>query len=297
MELLVTAKCQLNLVDIDGLTPLVTAIMNKHYHIAEYLLTQPGVVADTYYTNELGKKVHVLIDCIVNNRLEFAVKLIQQGVDISYIDDDGVSVIALASYKGQKDVVQAILQRMNSKDKANSTGEKIDMVKAILNSIKKNDTVKATETKATINNDDAVNPLLAAASEGHVDIVRLLLSDSNYKVNSVDKDGTTALMAAAVRGQLEVITVLLHEAEIDINQQNIDGHTALMFAYNGKNQIETLSKKYQEYMPNKANETTANSIKDSLKKQIELIQVLLRHGADTSILDHERHQAADFDFL
>ena len=181
---------------------------------------------------------------------------------------------------------------MNSKDKP-ASDEKVDMVKAILNSIKKNDsTVKPSETKAGVDNDDAVNPLLAAASEGHVEIVRLLLSDSNYKANSVDKDGTTALMAAAVRGQLEVINVLLNEAELNINQQNIghllthsptrllthllthsDGHTALMFAYNGKNQIATLSKKYNEYMPpNKVNETAVSSIKDSLKKQSELIQ-------------------------
>ena len=30
-------------------------------------------------------------------------------------------------------------------------------------------------------------------------------------------------------------------------EQNVDGHTALMFAYNGKNQVETLWERYTQF--------------------------------------------------
>jgi ankyrin repeat protein len=51
-------------------------------------------------------------------------------------------------------------------------------------------------------------------------------------------------MAAAVRGYLEVVELLI-KTGANVNAQNVDGHTALMFAYNGKNQVQSLLDKYR----------------------------------------------------
>lgn len=57
-------------------------------------------------------------------------------------------------------------------------------------------------------------------------------------------------MAAAARGHLECIQLLIKSEGIEVNSQNVDGHTALMFAYNGKNQVETLWERYSQFVTN-----------------------------------------------
>ena len=76
----------------------------------------------------------------------------------------------------------------------------------------------------------------------------MLLSTGGANVNAKDKEGTNSLMAAAARGHLEVIQSLIVTPGIEVNSQNVDGHTALMFAYNGKNQVETLWERYSQFV-------------------------------------------------
>ena len=52
-----------------------------------------------------------------------------------------------------------------------------------------------------------INALIAAASEGHSEIVGMLLASHRVDVNTKDKDGTNALMAAAIRGHKDVIVL------------------------------------------------------------------------------------------
>lgn len=68
----------------------------------------------------------------------------------------------------------------------------------------------------------------------------------------------------------------------DVNAQNIDGHTALMFAYNGKNQVETLLDKYKDYMA-EASDNSTSIIKEALQLHVDVVTLLLSKGADPSI--------------
>ena len=58
---------------------------------------------------------------------------------------------------------------------------------------------------------------------------------------------TNSLMAAAAQGHADIVELLL-KAGAAVNEQNVDGHTALMFAYNGKNQVETLWERYTQFV-------------------------------------------------
>lgn len=124
--------------------------------------------------------------------------------------------------------------------------------------------------------------------------MKLLLNHGKCDINAKDKDGTNAIMAASVRGHKEVVFQLI-EAGCEVNAQNVDGHTALMFGYNGKNQVEVLLDKYSEYMKEGSDNST-KIIKEALQTHIEVIDLLLKGGADTSIKDSEGHVAADFDY-
>jgi serine/threonine protein kinase len=71
-------------------------------------------------------------------------------------------------------------------------------------------------------------PLISAASKGHDQISRKLLS-RGADVNAKDRGGSTALMEAARGDHRETAKVLL-EAGADVNARDADGQTALMRA-------------------------------------------------------------------
>ena len=72
-------------------------------------------------------------------------------------------------------------------------------------------------------------PLMAAVVEGHLEIVRLLL-DRGADPNKPDNDGDTPLgNYAAAGGSLEIVELLL-ERGADVNSPNIIGATPLLFA-------------------------------------------------------------------
>lgn len=71
-------------------------------------------------------------------------------------------------------------------------------------------------------------PLMEAASAGHVDIIRLLISH-NADVNAQCATGNTPLMFACAGGHVEAVKELLkHGANVE--DQNENGHTPLMEA-------------------------------------------------------------------
>ena len=139
-----------------------------------------------------------------------------------------------------------------------------------------------------------MNPLIAAASEGRTEVVDILLADGRVKVDASDKDGTNALMAASVRGHKDVAKALI-EHKASVNAQNVDGHTALMFAYNGKNQVQTLMDKYKEYMKD-SNDDSTKLLQQALQTHLDLISILRHNGADISLKDNEGHTTLDFDY-
>ena len=88
-------------------------------------------------------------------------------------------------------------------------------------------------------------------------------------------------MAASVRGHKEVVQLLLENKAL-VNAQNVDGHTALMFAYNGKNQIETLIDKYSEYIKDE-NDTSTKTMTTALQSHKDVVALLLKYGADSNL--------------
>jgi len=149
----------------------------------------------------------------------------------------------------------------------------------------------------TARNDEGITALIAASSEGHFEIVSILLTKAQAEVNAQDKDGTTALMAAAVRGHAEVVEILL-TAGADVNMQNMDGHTALMFAYNGRNQVASLLDKYSEYMKgdSKDADNSTQVIQKALETHSGIVDMLVKGGADANIKDKKGNLAVDFDY-
>lgn len=247
VQLLVEAGAELRIADEEGITPLLNAVKGNYGEIAAYLV-EHGADPNDYYLDDKQKLHNLLMDAVVGNNLNFSLLLIGKGANVSYADEDGVTVITQAAYQGSLEIVQALLQYGADPAACNSEG---------------------------------INALIAAASEGHSAVVELLLQSNLVDMNAQDKDGTNALMAAAVRGHKEVIEVLISKGA-EVNAQNIDGHSALMFAYNGKNQVEILLDKYSDYMKEN-NDNSMQLIRDALQTHLEVIHALIRNGANTTM--------------
>ena len=255
-----------------GRTPLLMAIKGNYGEIAS-LLVQAGADPNTPYTDEQGQVHNLLFDSIMVENEKFAKALIESGADIYHKDEKGVTTLLQASHRG----LSALAQQLIEKHKQ-SGGD-------------------AAYLDAP--SDEGISPLIAASSEGHIEVVKLLIA-AGANVDAKDKDDTTALMAASARGHLNVVKELL-TAGAKVNEQNRDGHTALMFAYNGKNQVETLWERFNQFKSEQADSSsddggTGPLIREALDNHTALVDLLLKGGADTKLKDKEGHVAKDFDY-
>jgi ankyrin repeat protein len=275
VNVLLEAGADISHLDNAKRSALVMAVQGNHGEVASVLVSA-GSDPNTAYTDDDGVEHNLLFDAIVVEHEEFATLLIQHGSNIYHKDDKNVNTLLQASHRGLHQVVEALLRKHG-----------------------KPETPFIDDAS-----DDGITPLIAASSEGHGDCVQLLIG-AGASLDMKDKDGTNSLMAAAARGHFDVVSKLL-AAGANINEQNVDGHTALMFAYNGKNQVETLWERYNQFVSesqadeeNKDNADdngTGKTIREALDSHSSLVQLLLKSGADASLKDKEGHVAKDFDF-
>ena len=302
VNLLIDAGADVTVLDEEDRTPLLLAVKGNYGEVASALI-KAGADPNTPYVDDDGVSHNLLMDSIIVENADFALLLIEHGADLYYRDKSNVTTLLQAAHRGIANVTEALLNKHTSSPKA---GE---------------------ERWVDDPSDEGVTPLIAASSEGHVSIVKMLLSTGGSDVNVKDKEGTNSLMAASARGHLEAIKLLIVTKGIDVNSQNIDGHTALMFAYNGKNQVETLWERYSQFVSDAKTEKlgkggegsatvgadgsatvmdtktkelddggTGPLIQEALKNHTTLVDLLLNAGADAKIKDKEGHIAKDFDF-
>lgn len=270
VNMLIEAGATVTIEDDEKRTPIYMAVKGNHGEVAKALVAA-GADPNTPYVDDDKKDHNLLYDAILVENIEFAKLLIEKGADLYYKDEKMVTTLLQASHRGLNEVVAALLAK---------SGGKSDYLNEA--------------------SDEGITPLIAAASEGHAEIIQMLI-DAKADVNVKDKDGTNSLMAASARGHKDIVGVLL-KGGATVNEQNSDGHTALMFAYNGKNQVETLWERFSQYLggedkvEDKDDAGTGPLIKDALANHTVLIDLLLKAGADTSLKDKEGNSAKDFDF-
>lgn len=272
VNILIEAGADVTVRDDEDRTPLLLAVKGNYADVA-IALVKAGADPNTPYVDDDGVSHNLLFDSLVVENSEFAALLIESGADIYTEDEHKVTTLLQASHRGMTPIVKALIEK-------NSKPEWVDAA-----------------------SDENITPLIAASSEGHLEIVKMLVN-AKANVNLKDKDQTSALMAAAARGHTDIVEVLL-EAGANVNEQNVDGHTALMFAYNGKNQVETLWERYQQFVREAEVESkgeaiddggTGPTIRDALDNHNRMITLLIKSGADETIKDKEGHMAKDFDY-
>lgn len=113
---------------------------------------------------------------------------------------------------------------------------------------------------ADVNNKDDMenNPFLYTGAEGYIDILKLTIK-AGADPSITNRFGGTALIPASEHGYVDVIKELLTNTDIDVNHVNNLGWTALLEAIILNNGDE---------------------------KQQQTVKLLIDHGADVNIPDH-----------
>ena len=80
-----------------------------------------------------------------------------------------------------------------------------------------------------VEDEDGCTPLIHAAREGHLDIVRCLV-EAKANVEATDDEGNTAIILAAKVGEMNMVQYLVKEARANLEETNDKGQTALIEA-------------------------------------------------------------------
>ena len=119
---------------------------------------------------------------------------------------------------------------------------------------------------------------IVSISNGHLDVVKLLLGAEGINVNQATNDGVTALYIASENGHLELMKLLLDAEGINVNEARNDGATALyMASQNGhSNAVKLLlvaeGVNYNQHT--KRNQTPLNIA--SYNGHVEIVRLLLQ---------------------
>lgn len=76
----------------------------------------------------------------------------------------------------------------------------------------------------------AWTPLMWAAKEGQMVVVKLLLENDKVNINGEDKEGQTPLILAAKEGHTAIVKLLLNNCKIDVNSTDRNLWTPLVWA-------------------------------------------------------------------
>ena len=289
VTLLLEQNVDVNCVKIDGQAPLHIAVENTDDVIIQKLLVQK---ADPSRKDALGNaSLHLAVQLQKETRsrwleadacdgsdkvnpspasyrscsMQTVQEIIKHGVDVNVVNSRCQTPLWFACYDGQEHLVHILLDKGADRNIAHKNG----------------------------------NSSLHAALHGFcsIEIIQALNSHGAH-VNPVNNIGETPLVLACKTAQKESVSILL-KAKADPNIANADGFTSLHAAIDASCSKETV----QELIHNGA---TVNSIDKKgrtplligcLKRQVELIEVLLGARADPAIADEESfsclHAAVD----
>lgn len=167
-----------------------------------------------------------LIRAVDENKLEDMAELLAKGADPNTPDAQGNTLLMIAVLKGNTGLVKLLLDAGAKPNLRNRHGDSAIMLASHQGLA---DIVRQLYVKGAEINHPGWNPLIYAATGGHVQAIQMLLG-VGADINSTSDNGTTALMMAARNNHLEAVKVLL-KAGANPNKKNDSGGTALGWAF------------------------------------------------------------------
>lgn len=272
-----------NVADANGETPLMVGCRLGHLKTVQQLVRH--TVTNLDLQDACGRTA--LSIASFHGHTKIVDDLLEHFASTSLCNHQGQTPLVVAAEQGHFKCVQLLLEHPSNPDQKDNSGRTalqyacargcVDMVKAL---------VHASANMMVRSEIDESTMLILSARKGFSDIVHFFLENTAMDVNAVDcahrsalyyaceyptmfatleahganvyeKDYShkTILMRACEIGCLEIVTKLLAYDNMQVNAIDSDGNTALMFA--------------------------------SLYGKVEVVSLLLDHGADPVIADNE----------
>ncbi|KWR90233.1 ankyrin repeat domain-containing protein [Cupriavidus sp. IDO] len=175
-------------------------------------------------------------------------KLLGRGVDPNLVDSRGNPVLVVALREKSLKAATALIKAKNIDfDKANPAGETPLMMAALQGEL---DMVKLMVDDMEVEiNKTGWTPLHYAATNGHNNVVKYLVDNAAY-IDAESPNGTTPLMMAARGGHIDTVKLLLDEGA-DMRLKNQQGMTVIDFAerYNQAEIAKGLRARWQKLYP------------------------------------------------
>jgi ankyrin repeat protein len=165
-------------------------------------------------------------------------KLLERGVDPNSTDDQGMPLIVLAAREKSDQVAKVLLDDPKTDiEKVDNHDENALMLAALNGDV---ELAQLLIAKGAEVNKKGWAPLHYAATNGHDDVVQLLIEHSAY-IDAASPNGTTPFMMAARGDHVTTMKVLL-QGGADPRLKNQIGMTALDFArhYQAKDALQSL---------------------------------------------------------
>ncbi|XP_036397225.1 ankyrin repeat domain-containing protein 50-like [Megalops cyprinoides] len=192
--------------------------------------------------------------------------LLDSGASVNQADPaDGRTLLASAAYAGSIDVIRLLLSRGASLELSDNQGQ---------------------------------TPLILAARQGHVNVVRFLLdwirrcgTEGARIVDHADGEGWTALRLAAWGGHTEVVRLLL-DAGAEVDGCDMEGRTALRAAaWGGHEEILLTLLEHGAQVDKADQEGRTPLIAAAYMGHWEAVEILLEHGAQVDLQDGDGRTA------
>jgi uncharacterized protein len=166
-----------------------------------------------------------MIIAVANDRADEGKRLLARGMDPNSVDPNGdplLFIAARAGYRATVDVLLAAKANVNAKNRFGDT----PLMAAALNGHL--EVVRKLRTQGADIEPRGWTPLIYAATGGH-DVVVAYLLDQGANVNAQSPNGTTALMMAVREGRASTFDLLMRRGA-DIQHRNENGASALDWA-------------------------------------------------------------------
>jgi ankyrin repeat protein len=256
---------------------LVIASKNGHKEIVAFLLKND---IDVNQQGEYGWTA--LISASLKGQKEIVQILLQdKKIQINQQEKNGHTALILASVGGHREIVQMLLQVENIQINQETKLGKTALIEASRYGQKEIVEIFLQDENVQINQQDkhGLTALMLASQKGHKEIVQMLLKDKKIEINQQNKrSGLTALIEASRRFQKEIVQILLQDKNIQTNLQNHYGETALMCASDlGSKQIVKMLLQDENIEINKQDKDGDTAlIRASQKGHKEIVEILLQ---------------------
>ncbi|KAF7227943.1 ankyrin repeat and KH domain-containing protein 1 isoform X2 [Nothobranchius furzeri] len=254
-------------------TALMEACMDGHVEVARLLLdsgAQVNMPADSF------ESPLTLAAC--GGHVELAALLIERGANLEEVNDEGYTPLMEAAREGHEEMVALLLaQGANINAQTEETQETALTLACCGGFLEVADFLIKAGADIELG---CSTPLMEAAQEGHLDLVRYLLT-AGANVHATTATGDTALTYACENGHTDVADLLL-QAGANLEHESEGGRTPLMKAARAGHlcTVQFLISKGAN-----VNRATANNDHTVVSLacaggHLAVVELLLAHGAD-----------------